>query len=43
MCGEAMAGGEKRRGGRASHHEECEAMGLFLLPCAASGVSLLTV
>ena len=33
-------GGEKRRSGRASHHEECEAMELFLLPCVATGVSL---
>src|SRR5262245_16753948 len=38
-----MAGGEKRRGGRAPHHEECEAIGSFLLLCAATGVSLLTV
>src|SRR5215813_11530411 len=36
-------GGEKRRGRRASHHEECEALGSFLLPCAATGVSLLAV
>jgi hypothetical protein len=35
--------GEKRRGGRASHHEACEAMGSFRLPCAAPGVSLLAV
>jgi len=35
-------GGEKRIGGRAAHHKECEALGLFLLPCAATGVSLLT-
>jgi len=34
-------GGEKRRGGRAPYHEECEAMRPFLLPCAATGVSLL--
>src|SRR5262249_42438594 len=32
---------EKRRDGRASHHEECEAMGSLLLPCAATGASLL--
>src|SRR5919108_2049965 len=36
-------GGEKRIGGRASHHEECEAMGSFLLPCAATGAFLLAV
>ena len=36
-------GGKKRRGGRASHHAECEAFGAFLLPCAATGVSLLAV
>jgi hypothetical protein len=36
-------GGEKRRGGRASHHEELEAIGSFLLPCAATGVSLLAM
>src|SRR4029453_17062566 len=36
-------GGEKRRGGRASHHEECEALGSFLLPCAATGMTLLAV
>jgi hypothetical protein len=33
-------GGEKRRGGQASHHEACEAMRSFLLPCAAPGLSL---
>src|SRR5262244_1396985 len=31
-------GGEKRRGGWASHHEECEALGSFLLPGAPPGV-----
>jgi hypothetical protein len=36
-------GGEKRRGGRASHHEEFEALGAFLLPYAVTGVSLLAV
>ena len=36
-------GGEKRRGGRASQHEEFEAIGSFLLPYAATGVSLLAV
>ena len=36
-------GGEKRRGGRASHHEAWEALGSFLRPCAATGVSLLAV
>src|SRR5262245_10503572 len=36
-------GGDKRRGTRASPHEACEAMRLFLLPCAAPGVSLLAV
>jgi hypothetical protein len=34
-------GGEKRRDGRASHHEECEAIESLLLPYAATGVSLL--
>ena len=34
-------GGEKRRGGRAPHHEACAALGLLLLSCAATGVSLL--
>ena len=29
--------------GWASHHEECEAMESFLLPCGATGVSLLAV
>ena len=36
-------GGEKRIGGWASHHEESEAIGAFLLPCVATGVSLLVV
>src|SRR5215468_12459830 len=36
-------GGEKRIGGRASHHEESEAIGSFRLPYAATGVSLLAV
>ena len=36
-------GGEKRRGGRAPYHEEFEAIRPFLLPCAATGVSLLAV
>jgi hypothetical protein len=36
-------GGEKRRGGQASHHEACKAMRPLLLPCAATGVSLLAV
>src|SRR5215468_8119477 len=36
-------GGEKRIGGRASHHEESEAIGSFRLPSAATGVSLLAV
>ena len=30
-------GGEKRRGGWTSHHEECETLGSFLLRCAATG------
>ena len=34
-------GGEKRRGGRAPYHKEFEAIRPFLLPCAATGVSLL--
>ena len=36
-------GGKKRRSGRASHHEACEAIGSFPLLCAATGVSLLAV
>ena len=36
-------GGEKRRGGRAAHHEECAVMGSLLLPCTTPGVSLLAV
>jgi hypothetical protein len=36
-------GGEKRIGGQASHHEECEALGSFLLPCGATGMTLLAV
>ena len=36
-------GGEKRISGRASHYEECEAMESLLLPCVATGVSLLAV
>jgi hypothetical protein len=36
-------GGENRIGGRASHHEEFEAIGSFLLPCAATGAFLLAV
>ena len=33
----------KRRRGRASHHEEYEAIGSFLLPCAATGLSLVAM
>jgi NhaP-type Na+/H+ or K+/H+ antiporter len=36
-------GGEKRRDGRASHHEAWGAMESFLLPCVATGVSLRAV
>jgi hypothetical protein len=36
-------GGEKRIGGRAPQHEACAAMRSFLLPCTATGVSLLAV
>jgi hypothetical protein len=36
-------GGEKRSGRRASHHKAFEAIGAFLLLCAATGVSLLAV
>ena len=43
MVARPWPGGEKRRGGRASHYEEYEAMGAFLLPCTATEVSLLTV
>ena len=39
----ARRGGEKSIGRRASHHEECEALGSFLLPCAVTRVSLLAV
>ena len=42
-CGGPWPGGEKRRGGRASQHEEFEALGSLLLPYAATGVSLLAV
>jgi hypothetical protein len=35
--------GEKRIGRRASQHEECEALGSLLLPCAVTRVSLLAV
>jgi hypothetical protein len=38
-----MPGGEKRRDGRASHHEACGAMESFLLLCVATGVSLRAV
>ena len=40
---EAMARGENRIGGRTSHHTDFEAIGAFLLLCAATGVSLLAV
>ena len=43
MVARPWAGGENRIGGRASPHEACEAIGAFLLPCAATGVSLLAV
>jgi hypothetical protein len=36
-------GGEKRRDERASHHEEFDAIGAFLLTCAATGLSLVAV
>jgi hypothetical protein len=36
-------GGENRISGRASHHEECDAMESFLLPCVATGISPLAV
>ena len=41
MVARPWPGGEKRRGGRAPYHAECEAIRPFLLPCAATGVSLL--
>ena len=41
--GKPEPGGDKRRGRRTSHHEACEALGSLLLPCAATGVSLLAV
>ena len=37
----SWAGGEKRIGGQAAHHKEFEALELFLVPCATTGVSLL--
>ena len=43
MVARPWPGGENRIGGRASHHEACAAMRSFLLPCAATGVSLLAV
>ena len=36
-------GGEKRIGGQTSSRTDCEALGAFLLPCAATGVSWLAV
>jgi hypothetical protein len=36
-------GGEKRIGGRASHHDEFEAIGSLLLTYAATGLSLVAV
>src|SRR5215470_11749445 len=36
-------GGEKRIGGRTSHRTDFEAIESFLLPCTATGVSLLAV
>src|SRR5215468_3156772 len=36
-------GGENSIGRRASQHEEFEALGSFLLPCAVTGVALLAV
>src|SRR5215510_10925339 len=36
-------GGEKRRDGRAPHREEYETLGVLLLPCAGTRVSLLAV
>jgi len=39
----ARRGGEKSIGRRASHHEECEALGSLLLPCAGTRVSLRAV
>ena len=39
----AQLGGENSIGRRASQHEEFEALGSFLLPCAVTRVSLLAV
>src|SRR6266404_7271451 len=36
-------GGENKIGGRTSYRTDFEAIGAFLLPCAAPGVSLLAV
>ena len=36
-------GGEKRRDGQVSHHEEFEAIRLFLLPCATTELSLIAM
>ena len=41
MVARPWPGGEKRRGWQAPYHEEFEAIRPFLLPCAATGVSLL--
>ena len=41
MVARPWPGGEKRQGGQAPYHEEFEAIRSFLLPCAATGVSLL--
>jgi len=38
-----LPGGKNRIGGRASYHEEFEAIRSFLLACAATGLSLVAV
>ena len=43
MVARPWPGGENRIGGQASHHEDFEAIGSFLLPCATTGVSLIAV
>ena len=43
MVARPWLGDENSIGGRAVHHKEFEAIGAFLLLCAATGVSLLAV
>ena len=43
MVARPLPGGKNRIGGRASYHEEFEAIRSFLLACAATGLSLVAV